>query len=170
MCSTCPSAYGGGSYSSIFKKKNNNTIRLLKSYSIKERIQKITDYYTKYPGYILAIGCYDNFNEKVQPCLNTTIHSTFYYPLNTSSMFVKQVPYDISYHIKEINIFLNNKKRPFNSKKLICKCNNKNIHYNSIGLVLISNVTPEDKTLQTLLESNSIGVSKWSELPMYIHK
>jgi hypothetical protein len=169
MCTTCPSAYGGGSYSSILKKKNE-TMRLLKSYSIKERIQKITDYYNKYPGYILAIGSHDNFIEKIQPCLNTTIHNTFYYPLNTSSIFVKQIPYDISYHIKEINVFLNNKKRPFNSNKIICRCNNKNIHYTSIGVVLISNLTSEDKSLQLLLKSNSIGVSKWSNLPMYIHK
>ena len=170
MCTACPSAYGGGSYSSGLKRKENDTIRILKSYTIKERIQQVINYYNKYPGYILAIGSYDNFIEKVQPCINTTIHSTFYYPLNTSSTFVKQIPYDISYHIKEINIFLNNKKRPFNSKKIICTCKNKTIHYNSIGLVLISNLTSEDKSLRDSLGSKSIGNSKWSGLTMYIRK
>ena len=170
MCSSCPSAYGGGSYSSIYKKKENETIRVLKNYTIKERIQQVLNYYNKYSTYKLAVGSHDNFIEKTQPCINTTIHSTFYYPLNTTSFFFKQLPYDISYHIKEINKFLNHKKRPFNSKKILCTYNNKNIHYNSVGLVLISNVTPEDKTLQSLLQSKSLGVSKWSGLPMYIHK
>lgn len=170
MCSSCPSTYGGGSYSFIYKKKENETIRLLKSYSMKERIQKVKNYYNKYSSYILAIGSHDNFIQQTQSCINTTIHSTFYYPLNTTSFFVKQLPYDISYHIKEINKFLNDKKRPFNSKKKIFTYNNKNIHYNSIGLVLISNVTPEDKLVQSLLQSNSLGESKWSGIPMYIHK
>lgn len=170
MCSLCGSAYGGGSYSSGLKRKDNDILRLLKSYSIKERIQQVKQYYNKYPGYILTIGTYDNFIDKIKPCINTTIHNTFYYPLNRSSMFVKELPYDISYHIKEINKFLNDKKRPFNSKKIICTYKNKNIHYNSIGLVLISNVTSEDKSIQLLLQSNSLGESKWSGIPMYIHK
>jgi hypothetical protein len=137
---------------------------------MKERIQKVKNYYNKYSSYILAIGSHDNFIQQTQSCINTTIHSTFYYPLNTTSLFVKELPYDISYHIKEINKFLNDKKRPFNSKKKIFTYNNKNIHYNSIGLVLISNVTPEDKLVQSLLQSNSLGESKWSGIPMYIHK
>jgi hypothetical protein len=170
MCSACPSAYGGGSYSPGLKKKENEKILVLKSYSIKERIQKVTEYYNKFPGYTLAIGSYDNFIAKVQQCITTTIHTTFYYPLNTTSIFVKQLPYDISYHIKEINAFLNNKKRPFNLKKTICNCNNKSIHYTSIGLVLISNLTSEDNALQDILETNCIGNTKWSGLPMYIHK
>ena len=48
MCSSCPSAYGGGSYSSIYKKKENETIRVLKNYTIKERIQQVLNYWIKW--------------------------------------------------------------------------------------------------------------------------
>ena len=55
MCSACPSAYGGGSYSSGLKRKENDTIRILKSYTIKERIQQVINYHNKYQFYIFHI-------------------------------------------------------------------------------------------------------------------
>tara|TARA_E500000178_G_C16996731_1_gene743567 strand:- start:496 stop:1002 length:507 start_codon:yes stop_codon:yes gene_type:complete len=168
MCSGCPSAYGGGS--SMPKKKENKIETLLRSYSMKKRIKLVLDYYNKYPGYILAIGCYDNFAISVEECLNNPIHSTFYNPLSSTSLFIKQVPFAIEFHIKEINTFLNNSKRPFNSKKIICRCNNKTMYYKNVGLVLISNISHDDYALQERLRSNSIGVTKWEGLPLYINK
>ena len=172
MCKACPSAYGGGSSSSIRKKNNVHTSKRSNiQYSIKERLSTVINFFKNYPGYTLAIGPHEHFVKKIKQCNKIDIHTTFYNPLAYGSLYVKNIPVEIQLHIKEINIFLNDSKRPFNNKKEICMCeNNKSINYTSVGLVLLSTVTPADFNVLSLLKTHSLGTSNWSSLPLYISK
>lgn len=171
MCRACPSAYGGGSSYSIQKKNVHSSRRTTIQYDIKERLSIVIKFFRNYPGYTLAIGTHDNFIKKIKQCKKIEIHNTFYNPLISGSEFTRNISYDIQLHINEINKFLNNSKRPFNAKREICMCdNNTSMNYTSVGLVLLSTVTPADFNVLSLLEKESLGTTNWTSLPLYINK
>lgn len=172
MCKACPSAYGGGPSSSIRKTKNIHSAgRITIQYNIKERLSIVIKYFRNYPGYTLAIGSHDNFIKKIKQCKKIEIHNTFYNPLMSGSDYIQTFPIEIQLHINEINKFLNDSKRPFNNNKKICMCDdNRAINYTSVGLVLLSTVTPADFNVLSLLKKESLGTSNWTSLPLYISK
>ena len=172
MCKACPSAYGGGSSSSIRKIKNvHSSKRKTIQYTIKERISIVVKHFRKNPGYTLAIGTHDNFIKKIKQCKQIEIHNTFYNPLKSGSQYIQNFPIEIQLHINVINKFLNNSKRPFNTKRELCMCdNNTSMNYTSVGLVLLSTVTPADFNVLSLLEKESLGTTNWTSLPLYINK
>ena len=89
----------------------------------------------------------------------------------SGSDYIQTFPIEIQLHINEINKFLNDSKRPFNNNKKICMCDdNRAINYTSVGLVLLSTVTPADFNVLSLLKKESLGTSNWTSLPLYISK
>lgn len=169
MCTICGSAYGG--FGSTYNMRNIQPKIELKKISIKERLQKVASFYSKFPGYTLSIGSLNHFETNMKQCKNITIHEEFYKPLTNDSVFIKNIPYDIQHHIKVLNQFLSNKARPFNHPQNGGKCSNNNyLQLNSIGLVLISTISEEDSKVLAKLRNASIGTGTWSGFPIYIYK
>ena len=167
MCSMCGSAYGG--YSNTFAMRNLTQATSLKKFTMKQRIQKIIEFYNKYPGYTLSIGPISSFEKQIKECKDITIHQSYYEPLLHNSTLFKNSPKDIQFHITVLNEFLKQPNRPFNRKDNGGLCNNGNyITFSSMGLVLVSNVTNEDAALLSALQDASIAKGKWSGLPIYI--
>lgn len=169
MCSMCGSAYGG--YGSTYNMRNNQPKIQTKKYTIKERLQMISIFYSKFPGYTLSIGPLNQFEKLMKQCKNITIHEAFYKPLTNGSLFMKNIPHDIQFHIKVVNQFLSNNSRPFNHKQNGGKCsNNKYLHLKPMGLVLVSTISNQDSNVISNLHDASIGTGNWSGLPIYIYK
>lgn len=168
----CPSAYGSNSLSSMYgRKKSSNEIKSLKHFTVKQRLQIISDFYNKYPGYTLSIGPHKQFIHKMKTCKNINIPNNFYHPLTISSSFVNNIPKDIKYHIIIINQFLNNPQRPFNHKQNGGLCsNNTYCTLDNYGLVLYSTLTEEDSKTLSKLHSVSIATVKWSGFTVFTSK
>ena len=163
----CGSAYGG--YSNTFNMRKLSGPTLLKNFTIKQRLQKITEFYSKFPGYTLSIGPLTNFVKQMKQCKDITIHNEYYKPLVENTIFFKNSPKDIQYHITVVNEFLKQPNRPFNRKDNGGLCKNGNyLTVSTMSLVLVSNVTNEDATVLSALQDASIANGKWSGLPIYI--
>ena len=81
MCTICGTSMRYTS--SIPKRLGPSPTQYLKKYTIKESMQKIIQYFTKFPGYELGVGSHNNFTKIMNNCKNIQIHPHFYNALNS---------------------------------------------------------------------------------------